>query len=167
MEKLSIRSASTNDLEAITAIYNHYICNTAITFEEVEITCEQMSERINTVQSSSLPWLVAEISGQVAGYTYAGKFHNRSAYRFTVETTIYLVHTISGKGIGTKLYRELISILKQQNLHSAIGIITLPNQASVSLHEKFGFKKVGHFAEVGCKFNNWQDVGYWQVTLNA
>lgn len=167
MENLIIRSAVTNDLEAITAIYNHYICNTVITFEEVEITPDQMAERINTITSSSLPWLVAELSGQIVGYAYAGKFHNRSAYRFTVEATIYLAHNISGKGIGTKLYTELLSILKQQNFHSVIGIIALPNQPSVALHEKFGFKKIGLFPEVGFKFNNWQNVGYWQVILNA
>lgn len=166
MEHLTIRPAGSNDLEAITAIYNHYIDNTVVTFEEVGITPEQMSERINAITSSSLPWLVAELSGQVAGYAYAGKFHNRSAYRFTVEATIYLAHSLSGKGIGSKLYSELLSTLKQQNLHSVIGIIALPNQASVALHEKFGFKQIGHFQEVGFKFNNWQDVGYWQLTLN-
>lgn len=167
MQNTTIRSASTNDVDDITALYNHYICNTAVTFEEVEITSEQMYERINSVKASSLPWLVAELSGQVVGYAYAGKFHHRSAYRFTVEATIYLAHTISGKGIGTKLYSELLSILKKQNLHSIIGVIALPNPPSVALHEKLGFRKIGHFPEVGFKFNTWQDVGYWQVALNA
>jgi len=166
MKNLTIRSATTNDSAAITAIYNHYICNTAITFEEVEVTPEQMAQRINTVKSSSLPWLVAELSGHVVGYAYAGNFHTRSAYRFTVEATIYLADTASGQGIGTKLYTELLSILKQQDFHSIIGIIALPNQSSVALHEKLGFTKIGHFAEVGFKFNTWQDVGYWQVILN-
>ncbi len=163
IKNVTIRSVTTSDLEGVSAIYNHYICNTAVTFEEVKVTSEQMAERLNSVKSASLPWLVAELSGQVVGYAYAGKFHNRSAYRFTVEATIYLAHTISGKGIGTKLYAELLTILKQQNFHSVIGIIALPNPASVALHEKFGFKKIGHFPEVGFKFNNWQDVGYWQV----
>src|SRR4249920_2365911 len=113
MQNVSIRSATTNDVDGITAIYNHYICNTAITFEEIEITAAQIEERIETVKSLSLPWLVAELSGQVVGYAYAGKFHSRSAYRFTVEATIYLAHTISGKGIGTKLYSELLYFLKQ------------------------------------------------------
>lgn len=167
MENLTIRSATTHDVATITTIYNYYIRNTVITFEEIEVTAEQMTERVNAVQSSSLPWLVAEFAGQVVGYAYAGRFHHRSAYRFTVEATIYLAHSISAKGIGTKLYAELLSILKQQNVHSIIGAIALPNPSSVALHEKFGFKKIGHFPAVGFKFNDWQDVGYWQVMLNT
>lgn len=165
MENVIIRPAGAKDVEYVASIYNHYICNTAITFEEVEIASDQIAERIETVQSSSLPWLVAELSGQVVGYAYAGKFHHRSAYRFTVEATVYVAHTLSGQGIGTKLYSELLAILKQQDIHSVIGIIALPNSPSVALHEKFGFRKIGHFSEVGFKFNNWQDVGYWQITL--
>ena len=137
MKNLAIRSVATPDLESVTAIYNHYICNTAVTFEEVEVTAAQMNERINAVKSSSLPWLVAELSDQVVGYAYAGQFHHRSAYRFTVEATIYLAHTLSGKGIGTRLYSELMAILKRQKLHSVIGVIALPNAPSVALHEKF------------------------------
>jgi L-amino acid N-acyltransferase YncA len=165
MQNLTIRSIATHDLESIAAIYNHYIRQTAISFEEVEVTIEQMAERVDAVTSSSLPWLVAEISGQVVGYAYAGKFHHRSAYRFTVEATVYLAHDMPRKGIGSKLYSELLALLKQQDIHSIIGIIALPNHASVALHEKFGFRKIGHFSEVGFKFNKWQDVGYWQVVL--
>lgn len=165
MQNLTIRSVATHDLESIVAIYNHYIRDTAISFEEVEITIEQLAQRIDAVKSSSLPWLVAELSGQVVGYAYAGKFHQRSAYRFTVEATVYLAHDMPGNGIGTQLYSELLAILKRQDIHSIIGIIALPNQPSVALHEKFGFRKIGHFLEVGFKFNTWQDVGYWQVIL--
>jgi phosphinothricin acetyltransferase len=165
MQNPTIRSIAKHDLASIAAIYNHYIRQTAISFEEVEVTVEQMAERVDAVTSSSLPWLVAELSGHVVGYAYAGKFHQRSAYRFTVEATVYLAHDMPGKGIGSKLYSELLALLKRQDIHSIIGIIALPNHASVALHEKFGFRKIGHFPEVGFKFNAWQDVGYWQVVL--
>jgi len=168
MKECLIRPVSAAaDSAAIAEIYNHYIRHTVVTFEELEITTAEMLERINTVSSASLPWMVAEVDGQVIGYAYAGRFHNRSAYRFTVETTVYLEKSAGGKGIGTKLYESLLHQLRQQNFHSAIGIIALPNEASVKLHEKFNFKKIGHFSEVGYKFNLWLDVGYWQVVLNA
>ena len=164
MENCSVRSVSAvTDSAAIAESYNHYIRHTVVTFEEIEVTVEQMLERINSVTSASLPWLVSEVSGQVVGYAYAGKFHSRSAYRFTVESTVYLEQSASCKGIGTKLYEALLHQLKQQNFHSVIGIVALPNEASVKLHEKFNFKKIGHFSEVGYKFNEWLDVGYWQV----
>ncbi len=165
MQNLTVRSVAKHDLESIAAIYNHYIRHTAISFEEVEVTIDQMAERVDAVKSSSLPWLVAELFGRVVGYAYAGKFHRRSAYRFTVEATVYLAHDMPGKGIGSTLYSELLAKLKQRDIHSIIGIIALPNQPSVALHEKFGFRKIGHFPEVGLKFNTWQDVGYWQVIL--
>lgn len=168
METISIRPVSASaDAASIAEIYNHYIRETVITFEEQELRKEQVMERIKSVISASMPWLVAEIDGEIIGYCYAGKFHTRSAYRFTVEATVYLDQNAGGKGVGTKLYQALINQLKQQKYHSVIGIIALPNEASIKLHEKFGFKKIGHFAEVGFKFNRWHDVGYWQVILKA
>ena len=168
MDNCSIRPVSAvADSAAIAEIYNHYIRHTVVTFEELEITTVQMLERINSITFASLPWLAAEVSGQVVGYAYAAKFHSRSAYRFTVESTVYLDKNAGGKGIGTKLYTVLLHQLKKQNFHRAIGIIALPNEASVKLHEKFNFMKIGHFSEVGYKFNQWVDVGYWQVDLSV
>ena len=168
MEEFSTRPVSSEeDSAAIAEIYNHYVLNTIVTFEELEVTAAQMRERILSVVSASLPWLVAEVSGQIVGYAYAGRFHSRSAYRFTVEATVYLEKDSGGRGIGTKLYEALLQQIKQQNFHSVIGIIALPNEASVKLHEKLNFTKIGHFSEVGYKFNQWLDVGYWQVILNA
>lgn len=167
LENCSVRSVSAADSAVLAEIYNHYVRHTVVTFEEVEVTAEQMLERINSITSASLPWLVAEVSGQVVGYAYAGKFRNRSAYRFTAEATVYLEKNAGGQGIGTKLYQVLLHQLKQRNFHSVVGIVALPNEASIKLHEKFNFKKIGHFSEVGFKFNRWVDVGYWQVALNA
>ena len=102
---------------------------------------------------------------QVVGYAYAGRWHDRSAYRYSVETTIYLDADHLGKSIGSGLYAALLQQLKERGMHVAIGGIALPNPGSVALHEKLGFRKVAHYGEVGFKFNRWIDVGYWQHAL--
>ncbi len=161
-----IRAVTDKDAQAICDIYNYYITDTVITFEE-EIVCEeQMRERILCVNSEGLPWLVAEdAQGRLLGYAYATKWRQRFSYRFSVEVTVYLSLKYVGNGLGSQLYQALFSQLKAKGIHSVIGGITLPNEASVAIHEKFSMKKVAHFTEVGFKFNQWLDVGYWQATL--
>ena len=160
-----IRPATTRDAEAVARIYNHYIANTTITFEEQAITSPQMAERIGKVASASLPWLVAERDDRVDGYAYATPWKERSAYRFSVEITVYLAPEAVGRGIGSALYEALFAELDKRGVHAAIGGIALPNPASVALHEKLGMKQVAHFEQVGFKFGQWLDVGYWQKTL--
>ncbi len=161
-----IRSVTNEDATSIADIYNYYVTDTVITFETQAITAEDMLQRIVKIQSDNLPWLVAEDNkGKVIGYAYASKWRERFAYRFSVEVTVYLAPNSSGKGIGAKLYQALFAQLKQRSIHSVIGGITLPNQASIALHEKFGLEKVAHFKEVGYKFDQWLDVGYWQGML--
>ncbi len=160
-----IRQATTADAAAIAAIYNHYVRNTSVTFEEQAVTTEQMAERIVQVQADALPWLVLEQNGELLGYAYATKWRVRSAYRFSVESTVYVKEGIIGQGIGSQLYHQLLNELKALGLHLVIGGITLPNEKSVALHEKFGFEKCGHFQQVGYKFEQWRDVGYWQKLL--
>lgn len=160
-----IRVASIKDAGDIAGIYNYYIAHTAITFEEQEVTASQMACRIEEVHSLSLPWLVADRSGQVAGYAYANKWKARSAYRFSVETAVYVHRDHIGEGLGSKLYDALFAALRDRAVHAAIGGIALPNERSIALHEKFGLRKVAHFAEVGFKFGKWIDVGYWQRVL--
>ncbi|MEJ2631655.1 MAG: GNAT family N-acetyltransferase [Acidihalobacter sp.] len=160
-----IHPATVRDAEEIAGIYNHYIANTVITFEEQIVTPEQMAARIETVGSSSLPWLVAERDGQLLGYAYAAPWKARSAYRFSVETTVYLHPETLGRGIGSLLYETLFSDLERRGVRTAIGGIALPNPASVALHEKLGMKKAAHFERVGFKFDQWIDVGYWQINL--
>lgn len=163
-----IRSAVTEDAISIAKIYNHFISETIVTFETEFITPENILNRISHIQSDNLPWLVAEdVTGEVIGYAYATKWRERFAYRFSVEVTVYLLPTSSGNGIGTKLYEALFSELELRSIHSIIAGITLPNEASVALHEKFGLKKVAHFKEVGFKFDKWLDVGYWQGVLKT
>lgn len=159
-----IRQATTDDSGQICDIYNHYIFRTPITFEEQPVPPEDMVQRIQeTLQS--LPWLVWEEEQQLLGYAYASKWKGRCAYRYSVESTIYLRPDSVGKRIGSQLYRALLTDLLQRQFHTVIGGIALPNEASVALHRKFGFEKVAHFREVGKKFDHWIDVGYWQLLL--
>jgi len=162
-----IREADEKDCRAIADIYNHYIRNTVITFEETEIDNTEIRSRINKVNTSGLYWLVAEADRQISGYAYATQWRDRSAYRNSVEVTVYLDSDSIGRGYGTALYTRLLELLTRKGLRVAIGCIALPNEASVKLHEKLGFSKVGHLEEVGRKFGRWIDVGYWQVKLNA
>lgn len=162
-----IRDAARNDAAAIVAMYNHFIVNTAITFEEQAITESDMAQRIAEVQGGALPWLVAEQDGVVLGYAYATKWRVRHAYRFSVESTVYLAPSFAGKGIGRLLYTALLGRLRGQGCHLVIGGIALPNAASVALHEALGFRKVAEFNEVGFKFGRWVDVGYWQLMLSG
>ena len=159
-----IRDVSPLDAPAIAEIYNWYIIETAISFEEEPVTVEEMTQRIQTT-SYDYPWIVIENDGALIGYAYARRWHERSAYRHTVEVGVYLAHDRVGCGYGTELYRELISRLPALGIHAAIGGVALPNEASVSLHEKFGFTKAAHYREVGFKFGKWHDVGYWQLLL--
>ncbi len=159
-----IRAVTEADAEAICHIYNHYVSNTIITFEEEIVSTEEMMEQIKET-TAILPWIVIESEGQVVGYAYASRWKSRCAYRYSVETTVYLASTASGKGFGSQLYEHLIADLRPRSVHSLIGGIALPNEASVALHEKFGFEKVAHFKEVGWKFNQWIDVGYWELVI--
>src|SRR4029450_10891594 len=113
----------------------------------------------------SPPCLVAESGAGVVGYAYATKWKARSAYRFSVETTVYLAAGLGRRGLGSRLYEELFRVLKEKGVHAAIGGIALPNDASVALHEKFGMRKVAHFEQVGFKFGKWVDVAYWERIL--
>ena len=162
-----IRSATLQDAKSIAEIYNPYVTETIVTFEEDPVGAEEIRQRISKVLASGLPYLVAEREGDVCGYAYATPWRVRSAYRYSTETTIYVSKSHVGTGVGSALYGELLSRLALNRAHLAIGGIALPNAASVALHEKLGFKKVAHFQEVGKKFGNWVDVGYWQKTLSA
>lgn len=159
-----IRQASISDAPALCAIYNHYVLGTCITFEEEAVSRTEMSGRIaDTI--SSLPWLVYEEQGEVLGYAYASRWKSRCAYRYAVESTVYVRHDAVGRGIGRKLYGQLLPGLRAAGMHSVIGGIALPNVASQHLHEKTGFKKVAHFEQVGWKFKKWIDVGYWELVF--
>lgn len=164
MEQCLIRSATAADAAAICAIYNDYVLNTTITFEEAAVEAGAMRERIEETLAS-LPFLVCLVGDEIVGYAYAGKWKGRCAYRHTVETSIYLKTGRAGHGLGSALYRELLADVRRRGVHAVIAGIALPNEPSRCLHEKFGFVQVAHFREVGFKFGRWLDVGYWQLLL--
>jgi len=161
-----IRLATPADAAAICAIYNYYIVNTTISFEENPVEADDMAQRIETTNTRHC-WFVYEENGIIEGYAYATPWRVRSAYRNSVETSVYINHNSGGKGIGTALYTHLIAELRQRGIRAVIGGIALPNRASVALHERMGFTQVAHFVDVGQKFGKWVDVGYWELVLTS
>ncbi len=160
-----IRNVTLDDAQRLAEIYNYYIESSVITFEEEQIAVSDMRERIQYYSTANLPWLVFESGENILGFAYASLWRSRSAYRHSVESTIYLDKDSLGQGVGSKLYAQLFETLSALEFHIVIGGIALPNEASVALHEKLGFEKVAHFKEVGFKHDRWIDVGYWQKSL--
>jgi L-amino acid N-acyltransferase YncA len=162
-----IRHVKDSDANALCRIYNNYILETRITFEETPLQTDEMISRIKNI-AQNFPWLVYEENGRVVGYAYASKWKERAAYRHSVEIAIYLDSDYVGKGIGTKLIGELLTALRalrDKSIHGVIYGVALPNQASIALCEKYGFEKIAHFKEVGFKLGEWVDVGYWELIL--
>lgn len=160
-----IRPVSVNDAAKLADIYNHYVTNTLISFEEEEISADTMLSRIKDADKSAGIWLVLETDSLILGYAYCTHWKARSAYRFSHEVTIYLAPEAQGKGVGTRLYQALLDAISRRPIKNILAIIALPNDASIALHEKIGMKKVAHFEKVGYKFGQWVDVGYWQMSL--
>lgn len=153
------------DAEAIAGIYAPYVLGSIISFEAVPPDAAVIAERISSC-GDLYPWIVAEdADGRLCGYAYSSPFRTRPAYRFTVETSVYLAPASHGRGIGTRLYRALLSTLEAQGFVQAIGAIALPNPGSVRLHESLGFVQSGLYRQVGYKFDAWHDVGLWQRDL--
>lgn len=159
-----IRVATSSDAPAIAAIYNWYIAQSVCTFEEEQLSDEQIGQRIASADASK-PWLVLEEEGAVLGYAYASIWKARAAYDRSREVTVYLRRDATGNGRGRQLYQHLIDELRNKPIHSLIASIALPNASSVALHESLGFTKAGQFSEVGYKFGEFVDVGYWQLIL--
>lgn len=165
MPTIEIRPVTSADAARIVAIYNRYVADTTISFEEQPVPEAEMAERIRDVADAGLPWLVAVHEGEPVGYAYATRWRARPAYRHSVESTVYLADGASGRGWGTLLVGRLIEQLRAAGLRTVIVGIAQPNARSVALHERLGFRKVAHFADVGYKFGRWIDVGYWQLSL--
>ncbi|MDN4477732.1 N-acetyltransferase family protein [Demequina sp. SYSU T00039] len=167
-----IRSASAStDSARLAEIYNHYVVHDTATFETEPVTADAMWARVEAIQGRGLPWLVAEDSGSVVGYAYAGPYRDRAAYRHTLESTVYLDHQVRRGGWGTALYTELLDRLRRLDesphapVHSVLGVLALPHPGSVALHERLGFEHVGTVAQAGYKLDRWIDVGFWQLVL--
>ena len=162
---MKIRRATADDAAAIASIYAPYVTGTIVSFETEPPDAAETARRIAELGDGH-PWLVAcEEDGNVRGYAYACPFRTRPAYRFTVETTVYLADGAQRRGIGSLLYRCLLPVLERQGFAQAIAAITLPNEASVRLHEGLGFHQAGTYERVGFKFREWRSVGLWQRAL--
>lgn len=157
-----IRTATVDDAQAMLEIYRPYVLETPISFEmEVPSLIDFQSRVAETL--GKFPWLICEMDNQIIGYAYAGPFRSRLAYMWSVESTVYVRTGFHGKGIGQDLYKILFKVLKSQGAVNVIGGITLPNEASVKLHERFGFVNVARIKDAGFKMGKWWDVGYWQL----
>jgi len=161
---VEIRRVQDADFEAIAALTNYYILNTPIHFGSEPAKAEDL--RAPWVKTRErYPFLVASVDGAFAGYAKAGVWRDRAAYSWTAEVGIYIERAMQGRGVGKALYGALLDGLRNQGFHSVIGGITLPNEASVRLHESLGFHKVSHVKHGGWKFGKWHDVGFWQIML--
>jgi phosphinothricin acetyltransferase len=162
---MRIRAASARDAAAIAEIYRPYVAESYVSFETEPPGTAEIARRM-AAGGALYPWLAAEDdAGRLLGYAYASPFRPRAAYRFAVETTVYVRAGAHGRGIGAALYEPLIETLEQQGFTQAIGAISLPNRASVRLHERLGFRHAGTYAQVGWKLGRWHDVGLWQRSL--
>ena len=163
---VSIRNAEGGDLPRIVAIYNHYVINTPITFDLEPVTAEERRAWLAQFSATGRHrLLVAEQDGVVAGYAGSHQFRTKKAYDTSVEVTIYLAPESTGRGIGTLLYRALFEALAGEDLRVAVAGTTLPNDASVALHERFGFASVGVMHDVGRKFGRYWDVAWYEKCL--
>jgi L-amino acid N-acyltransferase YncA len=152
------------DAAACAAIYAPAVNDSVASFEESAPPAREMSARIERI-SARHPWLVAEEAGEVLGYAYATQHRARAAYRWAVDTSVYVSPEHHRRGIGRALYDVLLPLLHEQGMYSACAGITLPNEASVALHERLGFELVGRYREIGYKHGVWLTVGWWQARL--
>ncbi len=152
------------DAAACAAIYAPSIAEGTASLEERAPEAHEMAERIRII-SRDYPWLVAEIDGEVAGYAYASRHHERAAYRWSADVTVYISARHHRRGVGRALYAALFGLLERQGVHEVCAGVTLPNDASVGLHEALGFVPVGVYRDVAFKFGQWHSVGWWQMSL--
>jgi phosphinothricin acetyltransferase len=161
-----IRLATEHDAEQLQAIYAPNVRDTAISFELVPPTVDEMRQRIRKTLEQ-LPWVVCEHQGEVLGYAYASAHRARAAYQWSVDVSVYIHPSSRRSGVGRAVYSSLLKLLEIQGFYNAYAGITLPNPASVGLHEAMGFQPVGVYRAVGYKLGAWHDVGWWQLALRA
>lgn len=160
----TIRPATAEDAAACAAIYEHYVRNTAITFETEPPSADDMAGRI-AAASERHAWIVLEEAGVVVGYAYATAFKARAAYQWSCEVSVYLGHEHRGAGAGRALYEALLPILRERGYRRAIAVVAQPNPVSDRLHERFGFQRIGTQPRIGWKNGAWHDVALSQLDL--
>ena len=163
---VQVRPCAESHLESLNDIYNQYVRETHITFDVEPITIEARREWFSHYSTTGRHRLLVAVSdGKVVGFAGSSRFRPKPAYETSVETTIYLAPGAVGRGTGSKLYTELFKALENEDVHRAYAGISLPNPASIALHERFGFKRVAHFTEQGRKFGRYWDVAWYEKPL--
>ena len=160
----TIRLAQESDAPAVASIYAPHCESGSVSFETSAPSTEEIARRIQNI-TQQWPWLVLEDDGTVAGYAYAGRHRERAAYGWAVDTTVYVGDAYRGRGVGRALYATLFNVLRMQGYFKACAGITLPNPASVGLHEAVGFTLVGVYRGIGFKLGHWHDVAWYEVEL--
>lgn len=161
-----IRPAERRDCPAMLEIYSRYVNETAVTFELEPPSLAEFERRFDTF-TALFPWFVCEIGGEIAGYSYAHRFHERPAYGWTAECTVYVKNGMHRRGIGRALYACLLETLRLQGFLTAIGVICVPNENSEALHKFFGFTKQSEIKNAGYKLCVWRDVAWYSVPLGG
>lgn len=161
---MNIRQVTSDDVKAITDIYNGYIMKSVASFETEPLTVAEMQSRVSEI-SSHYPYYVCEKDGKIAGWCYAHAWKERAAYCRTLETTVYVSPEFHCQGIGRKLMTHLIEECRNRGYHALIACITGGNEASISLHLELGFSKVSHFRQVGFKFGRCLDIVDYELLL--
>jgi L-amino acid N-acyltransferase YncA len=162
----ALRPSTEADAAAIAAIYAHYVLHTSFSFEEVPPTAAEIAARRSRILAGGLPYIVAEQDGRVLGYAYAGPYRERTAYRFTVENSVYVAHDHHGLGVGSALLRELIRLCEAGPWQQMIAVMgDSGNTRSIALHERLGFRFVGRLEQSGFKFGRWMDTTLMQRSL--
>jgi L-amino acid N-acyltransferase YncA len=162
--RAKIRVVAPSDAGGVIEIYGPYCEESPVSFEIRRPTLDEMEERIAKV-SEHYPWLVCQNGADLAGFAYAAPHRERAAYRWAVDVAVYVAVGFRGSHVGTALYSSLFDILRIQGFHKAYAGITVPNPASVGLHKRLGFELAGTYRNVGCKEGSWNDVSWWELTL--
>lgn len=162
-----LRDAVAGDIPDMLAIYNHYVANSTVTFDEDPLTLKELRPKFASAQKLGYPWLVAASpSGQILGYAYVLPYRAKAAYRYTVENSIYLGAAATGRGLGKALMAELLPRAKAAGVKEVVAVIADKGaEASIRLHEQFGFKEIGHMGRVGFKFGRWLGTYLLQKSL--
>jgi len=161
----NLRLATPADAAGILNIYAPYIENTSLTFETEVPSAADFADRISHYLEN-WPWLVYEIDGKIAGYAYASRYRERTAYQWSVESSVYIHSDFHRSGIASILYTALFQFLKLQGFNTVYAVINLPNDKSVAFHEKLGFSYFATYEKVGYKLGQWKNVGWWKLSVN-
>jgi phosphinothricin acetyltransferase len=160
----TIRLAAPADGDALASIYAPVVSDTHISFETTPPTADEMATRVRETTERH-PWVVCEHDGRVVGYAYATSHKDRPAYRWSVDTSVYVDESWRRRGVARGCYESLFALLERLGYGNAYAVVALPNEASVGFHEALGFERVGVYRRVGYKGGAWRDVGHWERSL--